>query len=205
MRCSKAKKLIVQRVDGALGDAAGTRLERHLAGCPDCRKYHEEVAKLVQSLRAAPEPQKSDAFWGSFSESVRRRIKQEETTRAYRPAIPARRPPLLRPALVLVPALFVLVVLAAFFLSRPQAPTTTVSDYDALMTMFEGDSLLNLPASETALETSADYSDYYDDVDLPAGFFNGGQGLFRGATPSDMIDDMTDTELENLYRTLVET
>lgn len=203
MRCSKAEKLIIQRLDG--GGGAGTGLERHIESCPKCGKYHEEVSNLIQSLRSAPEPQKSEAFWDSFPESVRRRIRQAETTRAYRPAIPARRSPLLRPALALVPAAIILAVAASFIFTRPRQPAAPAGGYDALISMFAEDSILNLPASDAVVETSGHNPEYYENVELPGGVFGGRSGLLQGATPAEIVDEISESDLKAIYESLAET
>jgi len=47
MRCAKSKKLISEFIDGELDAARGSRLQRHLDSCPDCRKFKREFEKIA--------------------------------------------------------------------------------------------------------------------------------------------------------------
>lgn len=73
------------------------------------------------------------------------------------------------------------------------------------MTMFDDDSLLNLPATAALDETREDYTGFYENVELPSGVFNGRHGILRGATPADIVEEISESELEEIYEGLVET
>ena len=56
MRCSKARRWISRRLDGALEQRLEARLADHLAGCVVCRAYADELARLEFDLLEVPEP-----------------------------------------------------------------------------------------------------------------------------------------------------
>lgn len=207
MKCSKAKKLIIGKLDGIATGAANAdaRLENHVAACPECRKYHDEVKALLTTLRSASAPEKSDYFWSSFTESVIHKIRQSETTRSFRPAaLPPQRSPFLRPVLTLIPAALILAVVSVFLLTRAQSPGISTTDYETLMTMFDDGSLLNIPAGKTVIESHENYSKYYENAELPEGVFSGRDGLLQGATPADIVSEISESDLEAIYKSLPE-
>jgi len=77
MRCAKSKKLISEFIDGELDAARGSRLQRHLDSCPDCRKFKCEFEKIA--LQA-----------GELKAAVPRELTW--TRLASRLAVPARKP-----------------------------------------------------------------------------------------------------------------
>lgn len=47
MRCAKSKKMISKFIDGELDVARGSRLQRHLDSCPNCREFKRELEKIT--------------------------------------------------------------------------------------------------------------------------------------------------------------
>src|SRR5947208_15888944 len=52
--CERGREWISLRLDGELSELAQKMLDSHLARCPECRAFEEQVAGLALQLRAAP-------------------------------------------------------------------------------------------------------------------------------------------------------
>jgi len=51
MRCSKAQNLISLAMDESLAEPEGIALEHHLAACPDCVTYRQDLSRCREMLR----------------------------------------------------------------------------------------------------------------------------------------------------------
>ena len=71
MPCGDAHHLILQRVDGLLGDAMAELLDAHLADCADCAHFELQQLDLDRRLAAALPPVR---LGPEFREAVRGRI-----------------------------------------------------------------------------------------------------------------------------------
>lgn len=85
MNCRRAEELFSDRHEGALNPLLRAELERHLAGCEECRRLDEAFAEVVAALRSAPVPEAAPGL----------------AERAARAALAAPRVVEIRPALVL--------------------------------------------------------------------------------------------------------
>jgi hypothetical protein len=70
MRCRKARKQISRSVDGDLSARQKARLERHLAGCPDCRGLRDDLSRIVAGSAALPTPEPADRVWTNIRASL---------------------------------------------------------------------------------------------------------------------------------------
>ena len=52
--CDRARNWVSLRLDGALSELESALLDRHLAGCAECRRFDADVAASTARLRAAP-------------------------------------------------------------------------------------------------------------------------------------------------------
>ena len=52
--CRKARELLSLSLDEELGKLEQRRLERHLLGCADCRRYGAVSTAITFALRGAP-------------------------------------------------------------------------------------------------------------------------------------------------------
>ncbi len=52
--CDRARNWVSLRLDGALSELESAMLDRHLAGCAECRRFDADVAASTARLRAAP-------------------------------------------------------------------------------------------------------------------------------------------------------
>jgi hypothetical protein len=74
MSCRKARELYFSGRDEALDEIRRMKLERHLAGCPDCAAFVRESDASLGLLKGLPEIAPSEGFeW-----NVKRRILQEK-------------------------------------------------------------------------------------------------------------------------------
>jgi anti-sigma-K factor RskA len=79
--CRKARELYFTGRDVALDELKRMKLERHLAGCPDCAAFVREADASLALLRELPEMAPSEEFeW-----NVKRRILQEKARIIRRP------------------------------------------------------------------------------------------------------------------------
>jgi anti-sigma factor RsiW len=56
MRCKKAERLFLRRLDGRLDEALAPALDSHLRSCPDCAQHAAQHARIAQALRPASVP-----------------------------------------------------------------------------------------------------------------------------------------------------
>lgn len=126
MRCRKAHEYISRAVDGELSARESARLERHLAGCGECRVLREDLRRIVAGAAKLVTPEPSDRVWLN----IRAGLVRESAGRAGERSGGLRRPafglglPALRTAGVAAVAL-VLVVTGVFVgrrLGRGPAP-----------------------------------------------------------------------------------
>jgi anti-sigma factor RsiW len=54
MECKRAEELFSDHLEGTLDLLLTADLERHLAGCPDCRSLQAALALVVDALRTSP-------------------------------------------------------------------------------------------------------------------------------------------------------
>jgi hypothetical protein len=78
MRCRKVHELISRSIDGDLSAREETRLERHLAGCGECRELRGDLRRIVEGAAGLEIPQPSDAVWSK----IRAGLVQERAGRA---------------------------------------------------------------------------------------------------------------------------
>jgi hypothetical protein len=75
MKCTKAQDLYYLSRDGALDDAGGIELARHLALCPSCALFAKEMEASLDAARSLPDLAAPEGFeW-----NVKRRILQEKS------------------------------------------------------------------------------------------------------------------------------
>jgi predicted anti-sigma-YlaC factor YlaD len=67
MNCEKARRWVSDSRDVAISAERAARLERHLAGCPACRSYRDDLARIEQRVKAAAEPGLGPDYWADFS------------------------------------------------------------------------------------------------------------------------------------------
>ena len=63
MRCSYAKKLISEYIDGDLDPGREARLDDHLSQCPDCRKVLKDLRTIVSDAQELEELSPPDKTW----------------------------------------------------------------------------------------------------------------------------------------------
>lgn len=71
MKCSLAQEWMSERLDGALEPGRLTRLEEHLASCPECQKEWRELAASWEMLGQLPELTPSPLFQARVWEKIR--------------------------------------------------------------------------------------------------------------------------------------
>ena len=54
--CEKVRGRLSESIDGQLSPAEEAALESHLAACPACRAFAEELRRAVEACRGLPRP-----------------------------------------------------------------------------------------------------------------------------------------------------
>jgi len=63
MKCSKAKKLINDYIDGQLSDRLNLQVEHHLENCAGCQKVLKDLQKIISAARNLDEHSPSAGTW----------------------------------------------------------------------------------------------------------------------------------------------
>lgn len=66
--CIVVVELLTDYLDGALDPGAAGRVEAHLALCPPCQNYLEQLRETVSALRGLPTPPLSDQLQAAFAD-----------------------------------------------------------------------------------------------------------------------------------------
>lgn len=115
MRCRTARKLISRSIDEKLSARKGARLERHLAGCDDCRGLAADLRRIVDGAAGMETPAPSDKVWSNIRAGLAAETSGRTVQAPRRPVI-ALGWPALRAAGVAVVAL--VLVAAGVFVGR---------------------------------------------------------------------------------------
>jgi hypothetical protein len=70
MRCSKARKLISESVDGSVEARKAASLERHLEACPACREVLEDFRAMKSAASNLDTPEPGEAVWLRIKDRV---------------------------------------------------------------------------------------------------------------------------------------
>ena len=77
MRCAKARRYILEMIEGELSPSLQQRLKRHLRSCPTCQKEYDILQELYCTVKSLPLPQVTEPLGTDFLGLVRQRIKAE--------------------------------------------------------------------------------------------------------------------------------
>jgi anti-sigma factor RsiW len=61
LTCQRLVELLTDYLEGVLDDGEAQRVAEHVAGCPDCELYVEQMRAMVASLGRLPRPELSPA------------------------------------------------------------------------------------------------------------------------------------------------
>ncbi|MGB8951703.1 MAG: zf-HC2 domain-containing protein [Candidatus Aminicenantales bacterium] len=81
MRCTKARRLISDSLDGQLHDADWARLKKHVGGCAECREILHDFQGIVNGAQALETPSPSDETWAAILEKLRTAENGESSVR----------------------------------------------------------------------------------------------------------------------------
>ena len=82
MRCSKARKLISEYIDGSLQARKSVSVEQHLDVCPDCRRLLEDFEAIVEDAKKLEELAPSDQTWLKIKAGLK---PEEQRVLAFKP------------------------------------------------------------------------------------------------------------------------
>jgi anti-sigma factor RsiW len=78
LTCQELVELVTDYLEGALSTREHARFERHIAGCPDCTTYLEQMRITIRTLGRLPEESvphdAREALLGAFQEWKRERV-----------------------------------------------------------------------------------------------------------------------------------
>jgi tetratricopeptide (TPR) repeat protein len=77
MRCSAAKKLISDYVDGGLSPVHEAALKGHLETCPDCQAMLRDIQEIVRKAGELPPVSPSPLAWQKIAAGVREAAEEE--------------------------------------------------------------------------------------------------------------------------------
>lgn len=87
MRCSKARKLISQYIDGSLRARKSAYVEQHLDACPDCKRLLEEFKAIIEDSKKLEKLVPSDKTWLKIKAGLKT---EEQRILAFKPRKRAR-------------------------------------------------------------------------------------------------------------------
>ncbi|MBE0461243.1 MAG: zf-HC2 domain-containing protein [Candidatus Aminicenantes bacterium] len=70
MKCSKAKKLINDYIDGQLSDSLNLQVEHHLEHCSGCQKVLKDLQKIISVARNLEEHSPSAGTWMAIQQRL---------------------------------------------------------------------------------------------------------------------------------------
>jgi hypothetical protein len=82
MRCSKARKLISEYIDGSLQARKSASVEQHLDVCPDCKHLLEDFKTIVEDAKKLEEHAPSDQTWLKIKAGLK---PEEERVLTFKP------------------------------------------------------------------------------------------------------------------------
>ncbi len=82
MRCSKARKLISEYIDGSLQAWKSASVEQHLNVCPGCRHLLEDFEEIVEDAKKLEELAPSDQTWLKIKAGLK---PEEQRVLAFKP------------------------------------------------------------------------------------------------------------------------
>lgn len=71
MKCSEARELFSAKVDNEIAPARLSRLDTHLANCPECQPHWVQFQSTVSLLRGLPNESTQPAFVGQVLDRIR--------------------------------------------------------------------------------------------------------------------------------------
>ncbi len=79
MKCSRAKKLISEYVDGELDAKKAPSLKDHFLACPECRKFLKDFQKITDQAKDLKEMSPSGKTWFRIQARLREEREKERT------------------------------------------------------------------------------------------------------------------------------
>lgn len=80
MNCDRTRRLLSPYLDGELESETRSTVREHLATCPDCSLYHEELKKLDEDVKSLvqSDPEVPETFTGHLLNRARRNLNSED-------------------------------------------------------------------------------------------------------------------------------
>ena len=66
IQCINAEQLIVSELDEGLLQADRQRLDEHLRACGACREFHEEIARVLATIKEGLSEDPGEAYWRRY-------------------------------------------------------------------------------------------------------------------------------------------
>lgn len=142
MKCSKAKKLISEYIDGELDEKKASSLKDHFEVCPECQKFLKDFQKITDQAKDLEERAPSGQTWFRIQAQLR-----EERRETRAPALGQRRrillfPPALRYAVstaFLLLVVFGVIIIGLRFSDQAGFPSGTNGEKYALAKLEEAE------------------------------------------------------------------
>jgi anti-sigma factor RsiW len=85
MRCSKAHRLIGEKLEGTIGAQDLAELKKHLEQCADCGVLIKDFERLAEDARTLPKKEPSGRVWTAIVEDLRKARREPERRPALKP------------------------------------------------------------------------------------------------------------------------
>lgn len=89
MRCRKSQEYISRSIDGELSGRDEARLEKHLAGCGECRALSRDLRRIVEGAARLETPAPSARVWEAIQAGLGRETAREAGERSGSKGRPA--------------------------------------------------------------------------------------------------------------------
>lgn len=77
MRCAKARRYMLEMIEGELSSSLQQRLKGHLRSCPGCQMEHHALQELYHEVKGLPMPQVTEPLETDFLDIIRQKIRAE--------------------------------------------------------------------------------------------------------------------------------
>lgn len=213
MNCERARKILVDYSENALGAGKMRAVEEHLSGCGACRTELSQIKRVKERILLLDTPERDDEFWQRFGSRLSQKLEGEEA-----PA-PDRRL-LWRAGLPLATAAGIALVIGLLIFHVTDRPPSTVQKVAYEMVSMEateasepgydifdgetfGESLLAMADySNEDIEEVADEMFLLIEEDLQAASEEMVLYDIYEQTIDDFLEDLSPEELDELYEGL---
>lgn len=156
-KCIFIKKKLYDYLDSCLSQADRTRVEKHLAICPDCDRLLGRMSRVIELAKNKKIPEPQEAFWYDFKTGLDRKLNARLLPEFdFKPKLKIN----LRPAFAYASVLILILAMGTYFYTQKKPLQFSQSDADLVNEL----ELLEEVSQDTAL--NHDEKAYIDEINL---------------------------------------